>query len=247
MAWLLASEEPAPAPAAQPPPPAEFTATHLVGRYRGEKQWSFRTDRMVARGDVVELKGLHDGVIYREGKPYLTVEAPEGIWYQNTNDLDLLGGVRVTYRDEMEFVTERLRWQAAAQRLVVPGPVTFRNRDGRMQAGRLEAAVQQQTVTLAGGVRVEWTNGLVWTMEQMTYYVDRQWADVMGDVQVQIALPERGAGAGQGEETAARGGRDGGPASTSPAPARGGREGAGSLPSGRPRAERETGTGAGDR
>lgn len=186
--WLLRTEEPQRVTTQSTDTPAtQFERPRLVGRYKGQVQWTFRAEMMESRGDEVIMHGLSDGVIYRDNQPYLNVTAATGIWHQKTNDLSLSGEVVAWYKDQMEFRTERLFWEAEREILTAPDPVYLTGRDGSLQAQQLEAAVKEERVTLSGGVQVAWQNAH-WKTDKVVYHVDQERIELIGDLEAVIPV-----------------------------------------------------------
>lgn len=171
--WLRASTsstsstsptaEPKPAPAKvekekEKETTAEFTRIFIVGRQNGIKQWEFRAnqvqvlqDRSGSNEEYV-LKAIRDGVIYRDGKPYLRFEAGMASYDRVRNDFSLTEGltVRSTSGDWMK--TTSVFWDAAQEKLIGRAPVEMSLKGTSVKAPSWEVDVKAEVLEAHGGV-----------------------------------------------------------------------------------------------
>ncbi|MBE3578034.1 MAG: LPS export ABC transporter periplasmic protein LptC [Limnochordales bacterium] len=141
------------------PPALELTGSELIGWYQGKRQWRLRARRVQVESDssLTRLEDIREGVIYRDGQPYLGFASAGGEWDPESGSLRLWGGVELTFEGRTVFSTESLHWDGESERLVVPGRVRL-FWDGReLAADRLEADVRSQTITAIGNVRIAQT------------------------------------------------------------------------------------------
>ncbi|MBE3583552.1 MAG: LPS export ABC transporter periplasmic protein LptC [Limnochordaceae bacterium] len=135
----------------------EFRQSLLTGWYQGQKQWELhaRVVQVAEDGLHTRLEQVREGVLYRHGRPYLGFQSGTGVWDQGTGDLDLSGGVQVTYQGRTVFQTERVQWLAASGRLLVPGRVELDWQGRHLQADRLEGDLSRQVLTAQGHVVIK--------------------------------------------------------------------------------------------
>jgi hypothetical protein len=118
-----------------PTPPADnnITAPHggvAVGERISTRSWSIRYDRMVSNQDqtVVDLFGVHDGVIFKGSKPYLKVRATHLIVNTVTRDFTATGPLHVetiSHAPEREFDTDSAVWSDAEQKMTFAHKTTI--------------------------------------------------------------------------------------------------------------------------
>jgi hypothetical protein len=130
-------------------PPATSTATQIQlgkGHAQGERlkthAWSADYDRITTSADqtVIELQGVHDGLIYKDGKPYLRVSAEHLTVNTLTKDFTANGRLhveRISGSRFRSFDTDAGSWNDAQKRIVFPDKTLITMRDGtRVNVGR---------------------------------------------------------------------------------------------------------------
>lgn len=188
------------APRSPAPASTQLTAAEVIGRHRDQTQWSLRVRSVENAGDVVQLGQIQDGLFYRDGQPEWRVEAPAGVWYRTTNDLDLTAGVVLTQvageAPRATIHTEKLAWKAANDRLIASGRVEMRRGDDRVWAGRLVVSVNERWVRLEGDVRLlrggsaapDDPPGEEATMQALLYDLDTGRIEMIGPVRFQFRV-----------------------------------------------------------
>lgn len=149
-------------PAAAPPPPekpleAYLPELNLKGiNYevleKGKRQWGFKAEEVVDSrdGSSTALNGLHDGVFYKDGKPYLRMKSGSAVYHHHTRQLQMNGGVQVVGPDGLNFHAPSLVWKSDQKKIVCPGPVRLQTADGWITShGALTADLKSQTFTLS--------------------------------------------------------------------------------------------------
>jgi hypothetical protein len=148
-----------------PPPtpgmPAVFNGGEAAGRRIDSRSWSAQYDKIVANADQtqLDLEGVHNGIIYKQGKPYLYVRAKFMSVNTVTHDFVANGPIFVEsatppYRT---FETTSASWSDTAQRLSLPqrivihtgareplviGSMDFDVRTGQIDLKRVSGAVR---------------------------------------------------------------------------------------------------------
>ena len=140
-------------------PELELTGSELIGWYQGQRQWRLRARsvQVVGENSLTRLEDIREGVIYRDGQPYLGFSSAGGEWDQSNGSLRLWGGVEVSLEGRTVFATESLHWDGNTERLVVPGRAQLFWDGQELEADRLEAGVPSQTIVATGKVRVAQT------------------------------------------------------------------------------------------
>jgi hypothetical protein len=107
-----------------------FGQGHAEGRRLTTRSWSCDYDKMTANNDqtIMDVDGVHDGIIYREGKPYLRLRAQHFSVNTMTHDFSANGKLHVETVDRTHpraFESDSLAWNEGAQTLTVNTPLTF--------------------------------------------------------------------------------------------------------------------------
>ncbi len=89
-------------------------------------------DKMVANADQtqLELDGVHDGIIYKKGKPYLLVRARHMTVNTITHDFSARGPIHVetaSGNPKREFDSTAADWSDSTQKLSLPEPIEIRS------------------------------------------------------------------------------------------------------------------------
>lgn len=100
------------------------------GLARGERikghSWSADYGRIVASADqtILDVWDVKHGIIYKNGKPYLFVQAKHMTINSVTHDFDATGDLHIETADpnapKKTFVTDAASWNDATQRLILP-------------------------------------------------------------------------------------------------------------------------------
>ncbi len=100
----------------------------VVGQRIKTRSWSATYDRLVSNADqtVLDVDNVHDGTIFRKGKPYLHVRAAHMSVNTTTRDFNVSGPLHVetiggTLR--RSFDTTAAQWTDSEQRLSLPNHV----------------------------------------------------------------------------------------------------------------------------
>ena len=145
-----------------------FSATQPItlhsGAARGERlkthSWSIDYDKIITNADqtFVEVRGVHDGLIYRKGKPWLRVRAKQMSVNMLTHDFTANGALHVETVDRRKprsFDTTSAVWSDAQQQLSFPQPSTITTRGGKLRVDRMSLDVKSGAIHLeriSGGI-----------------------------------------------------------------------------------------------
>ena len=135
------------------PPPNAGQVTRLTGGSASDKRldgksWSldYQSATMSQDGSVAEIEGIRDGVIRRDGKPYMRVRAQHVSVNLAINDFTVTGPVTFTEigGQGRTLVTDGAHYVGATHTLDLPHRTTIRS-------GALHLIVAHATVNFATG------------------------------------------------------------------------------------------------
>jgi hypothetical protein len=149
------------------PPPNEsqnvvFNHGAASGHRLKTKSWTASYDRIVANADqtVLDLENVHDGVIYRKAKPYLSVRAKQLSVNTLSHNFSASGALHVETigrKPARSFDTTEATWTDATQELDMPDRVVIRTgAQAPLNVGSLTLDVRTGDLTLhqiSGSVR----------------------------------------------------------------------------------------------
>jgi hypothetical protein len=111
------------------PPPSPQDIVMHSGKAHGERistpSWSIEYDNVVGNADqtLLNLEGVHNGVFYRNGKPYLHMHAKHMTVNTTTHDFSASGPFHVETVDRKHFRaldTTEATWNQGTKRLFLP-------------------------------------------------------------------------------------------------------------------------------
>lgn len=156
-------------------PPAEprtqLSATRVIGRHQGERQFEMDAAAIADEDDWIRIDAIENGVLYRDGRVFVTFDADGGRWHRPTNNLVLTGNVVLVYDDRVHIRTERLEWHAADEVVTAPGPVQMVIDGDTVEAAAMEAHLEEERVRLMGDVRIVRASGDVLEMSDVVYWL----------------------------------------------------------------------------
>jgi len=128
-------------------PPPNTTQTMFSGQAEGRRaqfaSWEFTYDKATQLPDQVtqEIDGIHDGVYWKNGKPFIRMHADRAIYNSLTHDFTINGPVHFDVDDHGKirtFDTDNAVWTDTNQTLRIPGTATVGSRNGaRMQVSNV--------------------------------------------------------------------------------------------------------------
>ncbi|MFY9779078.1 MAG: hypothetical protein WAJ85_01035 [Candidatus Baltobacteraceae bacterium] len=149
------------------PPPSNSTEVRFYrGVAKGERiesrSWSADYDKIVANEDqtILEADGIHNGVIYRQGKPYLRVRAAHMTINTVSHDFSARGPVHVetverhpqrafdmnsaVWNDALQELTlsKNIRVSTGAPRPLLADRMTFNVRTGNLEIVHVSGPVR---------------------------------------------------------------------------------------------------------
>jgi hypothetical protein len=117
-----------------PPPPSNQQIIFHNGRANGQRietrSWTADYDKVVSNGDqtYLEMDGVHNGIIYRKGKPYLRVRAAHLTVNTVSRDFTAEGPIHVetvASNPRRSFDTISATWSDASEELTMDQHVTI--------------------------------------------------------------------------------------------------------------------------
>jgi len=177
--------KPPEAPELRPTEKIRAEKVSLTVRSGGKKLWELEAKEVVLSKDEQTLivEGLDRAVLYKQGKPYLTVTAERARANNVTKTVVVEGGVKAVTADGLLIRTERIEWDDKERKLLCPGEVVVSGKGvtvstrsvafyvekgllvcpspveawtpegGRLFAQKLRADVKRGILTLEGKVR----------------------------------------------------------------------------------------------
>ena len=158
-------------PAPSPQTAAQFTSGEAAGRRSlcsgagktcSAPSWSAKYDRIVASADqsLLDLYGVHDGLIYKKGKPYLRVDADHMTVNVGSKDFSAIGKLHIETvgsKPSRSFDTTSAVWNNAQQTLdLTQRSVVRTSGDAPFTVGRLTVDLKSGDIDVhdvAGEVR----------------------------------------------------------------------------------------------
>ncbi len=137
---VLAGREPGgPSPGTQP---LTLHGGRVTGNRMSTKSWMFeyRKAEMSADGTLASVDGVRQGVLYKNGAPYLGVTAEHVSVNTQTFDFTALGDVHVTQLQDdggarRSFDTDFIQWVNATKLLSLPHPSIVHSGDETLRVG----------------------------------------------------------------------------------------------------------------
>lgn len=128
---LAGREPPPPLPGTQP---LTLHGGRVTGNRMSTKSWMFEYEKaeMSADGVLASVDGVRQGVLYKNGKPFLSVTAEHVSVNTQTFDFTALGDVHVTQMQEngsarRSFDSDLIQWVNATKMLTLPHPSIVRS------------------------------------------------------------------------------------------------------------------------
>lgn len=150
---MLAGNEPT------PPPPGSQPVTMHGGQVRGNRistrSWTFdyKKAQMSPDGTIATVDGVHHGVLYKKGKPYLGIAAEHVSVNTQTFDFTALGDVHISYLQPKDgiaksFDTDLVQWTNATKLLTLQHPSIVRTGDQTLKVATITVDFNKSEVHL---------------------------------------------------------------------------------------------------
>lgn len=148
-----------------------LTATRVVGRRQGERQFELDAGSIGDEDEWVLLEKIENGLLYRDGAVFVTFRADAGRWHRSSNNLILHGDVVLQYDERVDILTEELEWLAETELVVSPGPVQMFVDGDEVTAASMEADLDEERVRLEGDVHIVRPGGDKVEMATVVYWL----------------------------------------------------------------------------
>ncbi|MDF2441590.1 MAG: hypothetical protein JWN98_2574 [Abditibacteriota bacterium] len=102
-----------------------FGAQSIIVRDKGRKVWEFSADRITWSADhrFATATNLRRGVLFRDGKPFLTVSAARVVLNQESRNWEASGQLQASGPHGFSLSTQRATWSHQRERLSCPEAV----------------------------------------------------------------------------------------------------------------------------
>jgi hypothetical protein len=142
-----------------PPPPGSQPVTLHGGQVRGNRissrSWSFdyKSAQMSPDGTIATVDGVHHGVLYKKGKPYLGVAAEHVSVNTQTFDFTAIGDVHIEYLQSKDgvkksFDTDLVQWTNATKMLTLLHPSIVRTGDQALRVASITVDFNKNAIHL---------------------------------------------------------------------------------------------------
>lgn len=175
-------------------PPAKtmtLYGSRISGRRDGRPFWQFDSERVEQglNGGPSTFYGLHDGVIYRDGKPYLSFDADQARYDPALEQIHLTGHIVAVF-PEGTLVTEGAVWYVRAERLTVEVPVEVDGEGYQLSAGAMEVDLASETARFFNGVVLTRGGQTTAFTESMTHSLRDGVFEVPGPFSVEVEIDD---------------------------------------------------------
>ncbi len=129
----------------------------------GKKHWEVAADsaQVVDNGDAWLALGVSRGVLFRDGKPWITMRAPRVRYSNLSKNLDAVGGVTAQGPEGFSFATPQARWLDAKKLVEIPGAVRAKLREMEFSAPNLTYQWEKGELQSPGPVEVRVPGGVL--------------------------------------------------------------------------------------
>lgn len=150
---ILAGREPAPPPTGTEP--ITLKNGKVTGNRISTRSWTFdyKQAQMSPDGITASVIGVHNGVLYRKGKPYLTLSAQQVSVNTESHDFTAIGTVHVTTISQKDnvsrsFDTDLVQWTNATKILMLSHPSIIRSGDQLLKVATVSVDFNSNEVHL---------------------------------------------------------------------------------------------------
>lgn len=134
-----------------PPPPGTEPIVlgpgGVTAHKMSTKSWSLYYDHAQTSpdGSLAEIDGIHNGVFYRKGKPYITISAKHVSVNTLSDDFTATGDVHITQAKgglPRSFDTDLIVWNNATKLLTLTHPILIKTGDASLTVQNMTFNVQ---------------------------------------------------------------------------------------------------------
>lgn len=163
----------------------------VSGRRDGRPFWRFDSERIEQglNGGPTTFCGLHDGVIYRSGKPYITFTADRARYDPGVEQIHLTGSLVAVFPEGTLRTTEAV-WHIRDERLIVEVPVEVEGKSYQLSAGGMEVDLPSETARFLKGVVLTRSGQTTAHTETMTHSLKDGMFEVPGPFSLEVEVDE---------------------------------------------------------
>jgi LPS export ABC transporter protein LptC len=195
-------------------PGLHFRDIRLVGRREGHREWELQVATVKVPRDrgPVDFYLVRRGVVYRQGRPYLSLVADGGVYYPEQNNFVMRGHIVVSRENGDLLRAEEVQWNPATRQVTSTRPVEAKVEGVWFRANRFVVDVETQSLLASGEVQLVKEDGERLTAETIIYSLaDAAW-EIQGPAELRIRTgggdePFVAPGLGHGGEAGEQGGR----------------------------------------
>lgn len=143
----------------QPPPPGSQPVTlrggNVTGNRISSRSWTFQYTKaqMSPDGSFATLDGVRNGILYKHGKPYLSISAQHASVNTQTFDFTATGEVHIAAlkaKDGVQksFDTDLVQWTNATKLLTLPHQSLIRTGDETLKVASMTVNFNNSEVHL---------------------------------------------------------------------------------------------------
>jgi len=159
---ILAGREPGGMPPGSTP--IVLHGGRVTGNRISTRSWNFdyKSAQMTPDGTLATVEGVRDGVLYKKGKPYLSISAQHVSINTQTFDFSALGDVHVAAIDPKDgisksFDTDFVQWNNGLKMLNLSHPTIVRTGDQVLKVASISVNFNTNDMhmgTISGSARV---------------------------------------------------------------------------------------------
>lgn len=176
----------------------QWAGARLIGRFEGKRQWEMELDTMTKQEHLVFLHDIVEVVIFHRDRPYYSVQADQGVWDRESDELTLTGNILITGQDGSQMSTEQVIWHGESEELEAPQRVAMSFGSTQVEADRMLSKSREDLVYLTGNVSIL-EGDQAWELENLIYNFTDESMEILGNARI-IFGPNRQKGE-LGDET----------------------------------------------
>jgi hypothetical protein len=150
---ILAGREPAPEPPGSQP--VLLHGGRVTGNRISTRSWTFdyTSAQMSPDGTDATIDGVKHGILYKKGKPYLSIAAEHVMLNTQTFDFTAIGDVHIAALNPKDgisksFDTDYVNWSNAIKRLTMLHPSLFHTGDQLLRVSTIDVDFNTNTIHL---------------------------------------------------------------------------------------------------
>lgn len=128
---------------------------HLVEDKEGEKQWELNADKaeIINSKGITRLRNIKMNFFQKNGHN-ISVLADKGVIQNSSNDIELIGNVKVSNLEGYRLETESLKWMSDKKTIRTDDEIEINGADLNITGKRMTVDVENEIFEIYGGVKV---------------------------------------------------------------------------------------------